>query len=330
MDEVAAPDLASARDGDAEAVTRLVAPLRGELHAHCYRMLGSVHDADDAVRDTLRHARRGPADHGTVRTWLYTEATRTCLDMVAAKGSRVLPADLGPASEDPVLDADPRTDVAWLGPYPDIDLTDEPTARYQQREAAELAFVAACQHLPGDQRAALLLSDVLGFPAAEIAGMTGMSTRSVDSALAAARQVVPDHSQQRTLRSLPDARLRELVTGFATALDRGEPETLVALLTGDVTWSMPPLPHWYRGIDAVTAFALAVTTNPCASWRHRTTTANGQPAVALYLGADAQARHDAWSITVLTVHDGRISDLTSFLDPAHFAPLGLPTALPPA
>jgi len=336
VDEVSpVDDLASARDGDGAAFTRLVAPLRRELHAHCYRMLGSGHDADDAVQDALLRAWRGLAGfegRSSLRTWLYTVATRTCLDLVATRARRATPMDLGPASEHAVLDLTPRTDVAWLGPYPDIDLADEPTARYQQREAVELAFVAACQHLPGNQRAALLLFDVLGFTAAEIATMMDTSTTSVNSALARARRIVADRlpaqSQLRTLRTVDDARLRELVTGFATALDRGDPDALIALLTKDVTWSMPPLPAWYHGIDAVRDFAVAVPMTRCPSWRYRTTSANGQPAVAFYLGADADARHDAWSITVLTLRDDRIADITSFIDPAHFAPLGLPTALP--
>jgi RNA polymerase sigma-70 factor (ECF subfamily) len=330
VDEVSAGTLtARARAGDGEAFTRLVAPLRGELRAHCYRMLGSVHDADDAVQDALLRAWRGLAGfegRATLRTWLYTVATRTCLDLAEARGRRALPVDLGPASERPALDHAPRTDVAWLGPYPDTGLA------YEQREAVELAFVAACQHLPANQRAALLLFDVLGFTAAEIAQMMATTTTSVNSALARARRViarrVQEPSQQQALRTITDVRLRELVTGFAAALDRGDPEALVALLTKDVTWSMPPLAQWYEGIDAVVAFAVAVPMTRCPSWRYRILTANGQPAVAFYVGANPAARHDAWSITVLSLRGDRITGITSFLDPAQFAPLGLPAALP--
>lgn len=162
-------DLARARGGDDAAFARLVTPLRPELHAHCYRMLGSVHDADDAVQEALLRAWRGLArfeGRSSLRTWLYTVATRTCLDLADARGKRALPVDLGPSSERAVLDQRPRTDLAWLGPYPDAGLPDGPAdTRYEQREAVELAFVAACQHLPGNQRAALLLFDVLGFSA---------------------------------------------------------------------------------------------------------------------------------------------------------------------
>ena len=330
-------DLARARGGDNAAFTRLVTPLRRELHAHCYRMLGSVHDADDAVQEALLRAWRGLArfeGRSSLRTWLYTVATRTCLDLADARGKRALPVDLGPSSERAVLGQLPRTDVAWLGPYPDAGLPDAPAgpeARYEQREAVELAFAAACQHLPGNQRAALLLSGVLGFPAAEIATMMDTSTTSVNSALARARRIVaqkvPARTQQQALRTIDDTRLRALVTGFATALDRGDAEALVALLTEDVTWSMPPLPRWYHGIAAVTDFAVQVPMTRCPSWRHQLTSANGQPAVAFYLGAGASSPHDAWSITVLTLRGNRIAEITSFLGPGHFTPFGLPASL---
>ena len=323
-------DLALACGGDDDAFGRLVEPLRRELHAHCYRMLGSVHDADDALQDALVRAWRGLArfeGRGSLRTWLYTVATRTCLDVVAARGRRALPMDLGPASEHAVLDgAAPPADVAWLGPYPDL-----PDALHEQREAVELAFVAACQHLPGNQRAALLLFEVLGFSAAEIATMMDTSTTSVNSALARARRVVeqkvPARTQQQTLRTIDDARLRALVTGFAGALARGDADALVALLTEDVTWSMPPLPHWYRGVDAVVDFAVQVPMTRCPSWRTLPTSANGQPAVAFYLGENAAGPHTAWSITVLTLRGDHIAEITSFLG-ADVTPFGLPASLP--
>jgi len=326
-------DLASARDGDDAAFTRLVAPLRRELHAHCYRMLGSVHDADDALQDALLRAWRGLPrfeSRSSLRGWLYTVATRTCLDTLKSRGRRALPVDLGPSSPRAVVEAAPLTEVSWLGPYPDAALAG-PEARYEQRESVELAFVAALQHLSGNQRAALLLFEVLGFSAAEIATMMGTSTTSVNSALARARRVVaekvPSATQQHTLRTVGDARVREIVTGFATALERGDAEAFVALLTDDVTWSMPPLPHWYHGIEAVTDFAVEVPLTRCPSWRHLPTSANGQPAVAFYLGQDAAAPHHAWSITVLTLRGDRIAALTSFLDPTQFAPFDLPASL---
>jgi RNA polymerase sigma-70 factor (ECF subfamily) len=219
------PNLALARDGDDAAFTRLVAPLRPELHTHCYRMLGSVHDADDAVQDALLRAWRGlPRFEGrsSLRSWLYTVTTRICLDAIGRRGRRALPVDLGPASDRTVVGDVPRADIAWLGPYPDT----EQGEGYERREAVELAFVAACQHLPGNQRAALLLFEVLGFSVAEIAEMMATSTTSVNSALARARRVVaervPPVTQQQTLRTIGDTRIRQIVSGYVTAFEHGD------------------------------------------------------------------------------------------------------------
>ena len=331
-------DLARARHGDDAAFTRLVGPLRRELHAHCYRMLGSSHDADDALQDALLRAWRGFArfeGRSTLRSWLYTVATRTCLDAVESRGKRALPVDLGPSSDRAVIGDVPVTDVAWLGPYADAGLaagSAGPAAHYEQREAVELAFVAALQHLPGNQRAALLLFEVLGFSAAEIADTMDTSRASVNSALQRARAVVaekiPPVTQAHTLREIGDTRLRALVAGYSTALERGDTDALVALLTEDVTWSMPPMAHWYRGLDAVTDFAVRVPLTGCGSWRHLPVGANGQPAVAFYLWDDDAGTHLRWSITVLTLRGTKIADLTSFLGPEHFEPFGLPESLP--
>jgi RNA polymerase sigma-70 factor, ECF subfamily len=329
-----ADDLALARAGDDASFTRLVEPLRPELHAHCYRMLGSTHDADDALQDALIRAWRGLGrfeGRSSLRSWLYTVATRTCLDLVETRRRRALPVDLGPASDHTVVGAAPRTDVDWLGPYPDSGLGTGPDARYERRESVELAFVAALQHLPSNQRAALLLFDVLGFSVAEIADMVNASTTSVNSALARARKVVaqrvPSRSQQQTLRKIGDARLREIVAAFSTALETGDADRLVTLLTRDVTWSMPPLPHWYRGVDAVMDFAVRVPLTGCGSWRHVVTGANGQPAVACYLWDDAAGRHLAWAINVLTLRGDLIAEITAFIGAEHFAPFGLPESL---
>jgi SnoaL-like domain len=162
--------------------------------------------------------------------------------------------------------------------------------------------------------------------------MMATSTTSVNSALARARKIVaekvPSRTQQQTLRKIGDARLREIVTRYATARERGDAAALVALLTEDVTWSMPPLPHWYHGIEAVTDFAVQVLLTRCPSWRHLPASANGQPAVAFYVGNDGSGPHLAWSITVLTLRGEHIADITSFLDPGHFAPFGLPPHCP--
>ncbi|MEU7526381.1 sigma-70 family RNA polymerase sigma factor [Saccharothrix sp. NPDC042600] len=318
-------DVDLARRGDHEAFTRLVEPLKREVHAHCYRMLGSAHDADDAVQEALLRAWRGFGrfeGRSSVRSWLYAISTNACLDAVERRGRRALPVDLGPAST-VVEDRAPRTDVAWLGPYPD--------ARYEQREAVELAFVAALQHLPGNQRAALLLFEVLGFSVAEIADVMKTSTTSVNSALARARRVLAAKAGtpagQPALSKLEDARVRAIATDYAAALERGDADALVALLTEDVTWSMPPLPAWYRGRDPVMAFARA-TPLRCGAWRHVVTSANTHPAVACYLRRDGEEVHTAWSITVLALRDDKIAELTSFIGPEHFELFALPPTLP--
>ena len=315
VSELSAPDvdLAAARAGDDAAFTRLVRPLHGELHAHCYRMLGSAHDAEDALQDALLRAWRGLGGfegRSSLRSWLYTVATRTCLDLVDGRARRALPMDFG-------------QDTEWLGPYPD--------ARYEQREAVELAFVAALQHLPGNQRAALLLFEVLGFSAAEIADVMATSTASVNSALQRARAIVaeriPALSQQQTLSKVGDARVREIVAEYAGALERGDADALLALVTEDVTWTMPPMTEWYAGLGPVMDFAVRVPLGSCGSWRHLPVTANGQPAVAFYLRPDGDGPHLAWSITVLTLRQDRIAALTSFLGAEHFELFSLPNAL---
>jgi RNA polymerase sigma-70 factor (ECF subfamily) len=328
----ASDDLARARGGDDAAFTRLVAPLRRELHAHCYRMLGSVHDAEDALQDGLLRAWKAlPAFEGrsSLRSWLYSVVTHACLDAARRRGRRATPVDLGPASDHAVVDAAPRTDVAWLEPYPDAMLAD---VRYEQREAVELAFVAACQHLPGNQRAALLLFEVLGFSAAEIAEMMQTTRASVNSAIQRARAVVaekvPARTQQQTLRELDDARLRGIVAGFSGALERRDTRELVALLTEDVTWTMPPLPHWYQGLPAVADWAERVPLGSCGGWRHIPTGANGQPAVACYLWDDAAGAHLPWAVNVFTLRRDRIAAVTSFLGREVVTAFGLPDSLP--
>lgn len=320
-------DLDKARSGDNAAFNRLVEPLRRELHAHCYRILGSTHDADDALQDALLRAWRGLSRfeaRSSLRTWLYTVATRTCLDSAEHRSKRALPVDLGPSSTEAIHNDRPLTEVNWLAPYPD--------ARYEQREAVELAFIAAIQHLPGNQRAALLLFEVLGFSAAEIATMMETSVASVNSALQRARKIVsekiPTQTQQQTLRDLGDAKLREIVTTYTTALEQGDAEALVSLLTDDVTWSMPPLASWYSGLEAVTTFATEIPLTSCGSWRHVVTTANAQPAIACYLRREGATTFTAWSITVLTLRGEKISNLTSFIGEDHFKTFNLPLEAP--
>jgi RNA polymerase sigma-70 factor (ECF subfamily) len=328
--------LDAARAGDQSAFTRLVEPLRGALHAHCYRMLGSVHDAEDAVQETLLRAWRGIASfegRSSLRSWLYTIANNVCLTAIERRGKRALPMDLGPSAKHSLADDQPLTDVAWLGPFPDSGLADvsaAPQARYEQRESVELAFVAALQHLPGNQRAALLMFDVLGYSAREVADMMQTSTASVNSALQRARKTVddtlPGESQQRTIRTLGDVRLREIVTQYTTALEEGDTDALIGLLTEDATWSMPPLPSWYRGTEEITDF---LHDGPfTVRWRHLPTTANGQVAVGCYVWHEDEGLYRGHVIDVLTLRGDRIAAVTAFIDDELFPRFGLPETLP--
>ncbi len=251
--------LEAARGGDQGAYERLVEPHRGELHAHCYRMLGSVHDAEDALQEALLRAWRGlPRFEGrsSVRSWLYKIATNTCLDAIARRPKRVLPIDYGPPTDPHDGVHLPLAESVWIQPYPDEQLGVEdgfaaPEARYEQREAVELAFIAALQHLPANQRAVLILREVLGFSAKEAAEILDTTTASVNSALqrarAAADERLPEQSQQATLRELGDEGMRKTVQGYVDAWDRGDIEAVVAMLTEDANFTMPPAPSWHRG-----------------------------------------------------------------------------------
>jgi RNA polymerase sigma-70 factor (ECF subfamily) len=256
--------LEGARGGDGHAFGGLVGPYRPELHAHCYRMLGSVHDADDALQDTLLRAWRGLGGFDIrrpLRPWLYKIATNACLDAIASRPRRWLPTDygapVGPGSDAP---AQPHAEPVWVEPYPDQQLGlasgyASPEARYEQREAVELAFIAALQHLPARQRAVLILRDVLGLSAREVAAALDTTTASVNSALQRARETaktrLSGQSQQSAMRSLGDKRLRDLVQRFTDALEAGRVEVIVAMLTEDARFAMPPYPGWYRGRGAV-------------------------------------------------------------------------------
>ena len=298
-----------------------VGPYRAELHAYCYRMLGSLHDADDALQDALLRAWRGLdgfEGRSSLRSWLYRIATNVSLDLIARRPKRVLP-----------LDYDEQEEPRWLEPYPEIaDAAPPPDARYEQRESVELAFVAAVQHLPANQRAALLLRDVLGFRAREVAETLDTTVESVNSALARARRTVeqrlPERSQQATLRELGDDGVRELVERYMDALESGDVEKIVGLLAEEAVWSMPPLPQWYRGEPAIRGFLHEGPLNQ--RWRHLPTHANGQAAVGCY--QLHKGVYIASVIDVLTLDGPRVAAVTAFIDPSLFARFGLPDQFP--
>ena len=316
----------------------LVGPFRSELHAHCYRMLGSTHDADDALQDALLRAWRGlPRFEGrsSLRSWLYQIATNSCLRLIERRPRRVLPIDYGPpadAHDDP---AAPLVESVWIEPYPDVAVADgyaAPEARYEQRESIELAFVAALQHLPARQRAVLILRDVLGFSAAEVAAQLDTSPDAVYSTLQRAHKTVdqrlPEHSQQTTLRSLGDARLRDLVATYADAWERGDVDAIVAMLTEDATVAMPPQPSWYVGLAQARAF---LARGPLARGPQRRASvahANGQLAIGVHYTFSAADTAPRQVLDLLTLtNDGRIAAVTAFVG-TELAPFGL-TAGPP-
>jgi RNA polymerase sigma-70 factor (ECF subfamily) len=333
--------LEAARRGDGDAYGRLVGPYRAELHAHCYRMLGSVPDAEDALQEALLRAWRGLSGfqrRSSLRSWLYRIATNACLRAIERRPRRVLPIDYAPAADPHDRPGEPPVESVWLEPYPDERLglpggAATPEARYEQREGVELAFTAALQHLPARQRAVLILRDVLGFSARETAEMLDATPVSVDSALQRAHRTVaerlPEQSQQATLRSLGDAMLREVVDRYVAAWERGDVDEVVAMLAEDARMIMPPLPSWYDGREAVAAFLRARPLAGADRWRLVPTRANGQLAFGAYLWNEAAGGFMPHGLNVLTLRGARIAELATFLTPEALPRFGLPERIQP-
>jgi RNA polymerase sigma-70 factor (ECF subfamily) len=317
--------LEAARGGDEAAFQRLVEPRRGELLAHCYRMLGSLHDAEDALQDAMLRAWRGlPRFEGrsSLRSWLYTIATNTCLNLIERRPKRVLPIDYGPSVDPHDGLGLPPMESVWMEPFPDEQLGLEdgfaaPEARYELRESVELAFVAALQHLPANQRAALILREVLGFSAKETAESLDTSVASVNSALQRARKTVdeslPEQSQQATLRSLGDDGLRKVVEGYMDAMSRGDVDAVVSMLAEDAAWSMPPLPAWFHGHEALRGFLEFGPLSGEWRWRHLPAHASGQAAIGSYAWYHEDDTYRPFALDVLTLEGERIKAVTSFI-----------------
>jgi RNA polymerase sigma-70 factor (ECF subfamily) len=330
--------LAAARDGDEQAFRQLIELHRRELHAHCYRMMGSLHDAEDALQDALLRAWRGlPRFKGRSSTgsWLYRIVTNACLDAIARRPKRVLPIDYGPAcapGDDP---AGPLGESLWVEPYPDQQLGLEdghasPDARYERREAVELAFIAALQHLPARQRAVLILRDVLGFSAKETGEVLDSTPTSVNSALQRARRTLeerlPETSQQATLRALGDDCVRELVERFTSAFERDDVEAIIRLLSEDAKFAMPPYPGWYEGREAI-ADSWLMPGGPPPRLRYVSTSANGQPALATYRFNRDAGRYLPIALDVLALRGSSIAEVVAFRTPELFPRFGLPEEL---
>jgi RNA polymerase sigma-70 factor, ECF subfamily len=324
-----------------QAFERLAEPFRREIKLHCYRMLGSLHEAEDLVQETYLRAWRSfdSFEGGSFRAWLYRIATNACLNALASRKSmqRWLPDQRGPAAMQTTVGA-PATDVAWLEPYPDSNLegiadqAPNPEARYTSREVVQLAFVAAIQQLPPRQRAALLLCDVLGWATAEAATLLGGSTASINSALQRARATLaksyPDN--RPTVASRPNPAQQKLLGRYLQAWEGHDLDGFVALLKEDATYTMPPWREWYVGREAIQSFFVTAWKG-WSGFRMLPTAANGQPAFALYAhrtGADATPA--AHSIHVLALEHDVISTLTLFVqyaDPRLFRAFGLPLIL---
>jgi RNA polymerase sigma-70 factor (TIGR02960 family) len=325
--------LARARSGDPDAFAELVEPFRAELQLHCYRILGSAADAEDALQETLMAAWRGLGQfegRSQVRAWLYRIATTRSLNVLRGSRTQAVPEAAAHLPE-PTRLGEPL----WLEPYPDMLLSDlpdsapGPEARYEAREAISLAFLAAVQHLPPAQRAALIIRDVLGFRAAEAAGILECSVDAVNGLLKRARAAIARElpAGEREQPPLPgSAAERHLVARFTDAYERGDTKAIITLLTDDITLTMPPLPFLYQGQHSVADFFTAV----CATHRFRLipTRANGQPAFGCYLCDPTAPVARAHGLMVLTLSGEQITDITRFLDNSILPRFGLPRTLP--
>jgi RNA polymerase sigma-70 factor (ECF subfamily) len=332
-----------------QAFEGLAEPFRRELKLHCYRMLGSLHEAEDAVQETYLRAWRNFGSfefdtfdrRGSFRAWLYRIATNACLNALASRKhvQRLLPDQLGPATVQ-MPKGVPSTDVEWLEPYPNsnleglADYAPNPEARYTSREAVQLAFVAAIQQLPPRQRAAILLCDVLGWAAAEATTPLGGSTASINSALQRARETLAKRYPEGRppMASGPDPAQQKLLGRYLQAWEGHDLDGFVAVLKEDATYTMPPWPQWYAGREAIRSF-FAMAWKTCSGLRLVPTAANGQPAFAVYARTGVDGPLEAHSIHVLALEDEMISALTLFVPPTGqrlFNAFGLPVSLPDA
>ncbi|AZM50892.1 RNA polymerase subunit sigma-70 [Streptomyces sp. WAC 06738] len=321
--------------GAEEDFLRLSDPYRRELLAHCYRMLGSVHDAEDLVQETYLRAWRSYGTfegRSSLRTWLHTIATRACLTALERRQRRPLPTGLGGPGDDPAGELTERPEVPWLEPVPDVLVEPseaDPAAVVGSRESVRLAFVAALQHLPPRQRAVLLLRDVLRWKAAEVAELLDTSTASVNSALQRARaQLEKAAPSEESVAEPADAARRELLDRYVEAFVTKDVREIVRLFTEDVVWEMPPVPEWFRGPGRVATLVSVQCPYAPGEARLLPVGLNGQPGYALYTrGPDGD--HHPFALHVLTVAPGgdAISHVGCFFDTSLFATAGLPAVL---
>jgi len=311
-------------------------PFRRELFAHCYRMLGSVADAEDLVQETYLRAWRAYAGfqgRSSVRTWLYQIATNRCLTALAGQSRRMLPSGLYPPEDNPGRPPEPAgPEVSWLQPVPDAMVTQDsadPAAIVAAREGLRLALIASLQYLPPRQRAVLILRDVLDFPTAEVAAMLGTTPASVKSALQRARVRLAELAPAASEITEPAApQARALLEQYIAAFEQADTAALERLLVRDATLEAAPFRTWFRGLRAcVPALRDHVIVSP-GRWRMLATAANGQPAVVCYLRAE-HGTYRPYGVAVLTMTAAGISGIVSFGDPGLVAVFGLPPTLPP-
>jgi len=331
--------LQAARSGDREAFDRLIEPYRHELQVHCYRMLGSLLDAEDVVQETMLKAWRKLDTYqarASLRAWLYKIATNTCLDALRASRRRGLPYGLYPEALHGAAALPPVADPIWIEPFPDACLAPSPHSpevRYEAREAITLAFVVALQSLPARQRAALILRDVLGWGAGEVGELLELSASAVHSALYRARRSLErahHGSDLSGLRpALADPELGELLGRYLRAWESADVDGLIRLLKEDATFGMPPLPSWHRGPAAIRDFVLrnVLDGEAAGRWKLLQTRASGQPAFGWYRRDEGLASHTAFAIQVVTIEAGLIADVTTFGFPSLFPFFGLPMML---
>jgi RNA polymerase sigma-70 factor (ECF subfamily) len=300
---------------------------RSELRAHCYRMLGSAEDAEEVLQEVSLRAWRGRSTfegRSSLRTWLHRIAVNACLNELQRKERRVLPMEFGDPADPHTPLGEPFGEALWLEPFPD-----DPEWNAVDRESVELAFVAAVQYLPANQRVALIMFDVLGFSASEIADAMDTTPVSVNSALQRARKLVeeklPERTQQATLAALGDEGQRRLVASYTEALQHHDINAMLALLTEDATWSMPPIPTWFHGHEAIAAFCADAPFN--YRWRSRPVRVNGQLAAGSYWWVETAGAFAAYSLNVFSLRENRISSIVSFIGGERFATFGLPPQL---
>jgi RNA polymerase sigma-70 factor, ECF subfamily len=299
---------------------------RRELVGYCYRMLGSIHEAEDAVQDTMLRAWRALPrfeDHTGLRPWLYRIATNVCLDMLKGRARRALPMDVAPVASGELRRGDARPEATWIEPAPDhmVLPADDPAERAVSRESVRLAFIAALQHLAPRQRAVLILRDVLRWRAAEVAVLLETSADAVNSALRRARAALGAIDRDAAPGE-PSAGDRELLAAYIDAFERNDVDALVGLLREDAILEMPPFELWMRGPDDIRRWLVGV--DAFGQERFTPVDANGSPAVAVYRPQAPGAPPTAFAIQVLDVVAGRISGIHVFLDPALFDLFGLP------